>query len=179
MTSEEKNLLAKTYFEIGELHGRTISKDTLITLVNSFQDLPFRSVFNALNEWMMNGTHFPLPAHIRQKIVPVIDDKDNALDAVNRVISAVSKYGYTNPLSAREFIGELGWETVTRFGGWKGLCEHLNGENEGVLRAQLRELALVVSKKAKRDELDLAPALPSPAVNDVAALIGSTMKRLE
>jgi hypothetical protein len=178
MTSEQKTILGKLYFEIGELHGRTISKDTLITMVNSFNDLNFGQVHSVMQGWLMNGTHFPLPAHIRQKVVPQMDDKDNAIDAVNRIIAAVSRFGWTNSQSAKEFMGELAWETCTRFGGWKSLCETLCGENEGILRAQLRELAGVVAKKSMRGELNLVPSLPTPETNHVKNLINTTIKSL-
>lgn len=176
MTNEQKTKLAKLYFEIGETHGRTISKDTLITLVNSFSDLDFTQVYSAMQDWLMNGTHFPVPANIRQKVIPQMDDKDHALDCVNRIIAAVSRFGYTNSESAKEFIGSLGWETVQRFGGWKSLCENLTGQNEGILRAQLRELAIVVSKKSKRGELELVPSLPTPEAKEISGLITATMK---
>lgn len=160
MNAEQKNKLAKIYFEIGEIHGRTISKDTLITLVNTFQDLNYDLVYKEMNLWLVSGTHFPLPAHIREKILPKLNEKDNAIDAVNTLIGCVSKFGYTNPNGAEKAMGELAWETTKRFGGWNKLCETLCIENEGMIRAQLRELAQVVSKKSMRGELDETQSLP-------------------
>lgn len=165
MNSEQKNKIAKLYFEIGELHGRTLSKDTLITLTNSFSDLPFDAVFKEMGNWFLNGTHFPLPAHIRAKLSPTITDKDEAIDAVNRIIAAVSLYGYPNLEQAKNYIGELGWEVVKRFGGWTRLCETLDSENEGMIRAQMRELAQVVFKKSLVGDLNTAPALPQAIKN--------------
>lgn len=163
MTTQQKNALAKIYFEIGELHGRTLSKETLITLVDSFADLNFDLVFKTMNEWLLNGLHFPLPAHIRQKIKPIIEDKDEVQESVNRILTAVSKFGYTNQEHAREYIGSLGWQIISGTGGWKNLCETLTNENLGIYRAQLRDYGHTVYKMSKTGNLNNAPELPQPA----------------
>jgi hypothetical protein len=174
MLPEEKNKIADLYFQIGEIHGRVLSKQTLISLVNSLDDLIFQDLYKTMQDWLKNGTHFPLPAHIRQKINPTINERDDSIDAVNRIISAVSKFGRNNNDRAREWIGELGWETCKRFGGWEILCEVLNFDNEGTIRAQLRELAQVVLKKSIRGELETRPTLPKP----ILSLVETCVKKI-
>jgi hypothetical protein len=158
-----KNEIATTWIQIAIMTGRTINQTTMELMLEAVADLPQENVLMALKNWAKNESTFPLPASIRQKIVPVIDDKEIAIDAVNRIIAAVSKYGWTNKHLAKDYIGELGWETTERFGGWVHLCENLNQNNEGMLRAQLRELAVVVNKKSMLGELDERPKLKTIA----------------
>lgn len=166
MNAEEKNKIAKIYFEIGEIHGRVLSKDTLITLVNAFDDLPFDSVFTEIKKWLLAGSHFPLPAHIRAKILPVKNESDDISEAVNRALSAVTSFGYCNSTEAKMFIGELGWQIIQGMGGWVHLCETLGSETpEGVMRKQMLDYGETVWKRVKRGEHHEAPRLPESVKN--------------
>jgi len=166
MTSEQKNSIAKLYFEIGELHGRVLSKDTLITLVNSFDDLNFEVVFKTMKDWLLNGTHFPLPAHIRQKILPSKNESDDISEAVNRSLAAVSKFGYCNSEQAKIYIGALGWQIIQGMGGWVHLCETLGIETPiGVMRKQMLDYGETVWKRVKRGEHNTPPELPESIIN--------------
>jgi len=176
MISSEKSYISNTLSAMAEIYGKTISTAAIIHMVESISDLDYMSVVQTLHDWSKTEKSFPYPADIRAKIFPENSDKDDAQDVANFVISAVSKFGYTNPTKAKEYIGDLGWEVVSRMGGWKHLCETLTLENEGMLRAQIREYTFTVSKRAKRGELELKPELPQPNRNQVQKLIGETFK---
>lgn len=160
---------------LATIAGKELNETALNAYANALSDLDQGSVISALNDWLKTGRGFPYPADIRAKVMPEIDPKENAIDAVSRIITAIGKFGHNNTSQAKVFIGELGWHTVERFGGWLHLCESVNSENEGIFRAQLRELAIVVSKKSMRGELDLAPSLPDKS--GIQNLISQTMKK--
>jgi len=161
---------------LATISGKELNEMALNAFIEALSDLEPSAVLASLQDWLRTGKGFPYPADIRAKVMPDLDPKDNAIDAVNRIITAIGRFGYTNPKQARDFIGELGWETVERFGGWLHLCENVNSENEGMFRAQLRELAVVVSKKSMRGELDKSPALPDRT--NVQQIISGAMKRI-
>jgi hypothetical protein len=155
-----RNQIAKMWVQIGMMTGKRLDREIMEMMLEAVADLPEELVLNALKTWAMTETTFPMPANIRAKINPTMSEKDVAIDAVNTAIACVSRFGYTNPQLASERMGELAWATVQRFGGWGHLCETLTNENEGMIRAQLRELAQVVFKKSQRGELDARPKLP-------------------
>jgi len=64
----------------------------------------------------------------------------DARDSASRVISSVSKFGYTRPEDAKAYVGPLGWIAIERMGGWVSFCEMLNTDNIGQLQAQIRDL---------------------------------------
>lgn len=156
--------------------GREMNEMLLNGYMEAVSDLDQEQVLDTLKSWLRTNKGFPHPADIRAKVMPELNPEDNAQDAANLAIACVSRYGYTNPEKARASMGELAWAVVHRMGGWQHLCETLNNQNEGMFRAQIRNLAEVVSKKSKRGELDIAPALPEPT-NNVTSLISKTMTK--
>lgn len=177
MNNFEKEKIAKLYAQIAIMYGRQLTQDVLIMMVNSMHDLNYYALEKIMTEWCSMENKFPYPADLRQKLNPTINERDMAVDAVNMAIMCVSKYGWTNPEGAKTKMGELAWETVKRFGGWEHLCGNLNAENEGIMRAQLRELAQVVMKKSIRGELDETQNLPTRF--DVQNLVNISVKSLE
>jgi hypothetical protein len=157
--------------------GREMNEMLLNGYMQAVSDLDQLAVLAALQSWLKTSRGFPHPADIREKVMPEISPEDDAEDAANLIISAVGKCGYTNPDKAREMIGELGWITVTRMGGWKHLCEVLDNDNESIYRAQIRNLAGTMRRKAIRGELDHVPMLPTSSSDEVQKLITQTFAK--
>lgn len=176
MTSTEKENIAKILPVMAEIAGATFSTAAIIMMVESMDDLDYASVIQTLTNWQRTEKKFPHPSDIRAKVMPEMDNKDDAILVANLIITAVSKYGYTNPEQARKFMGDLAWETVIKMSGWKHICETLTIDNEGIIRAQIRGMAEVVSKKAKRGELDQTPQLPQS--NEVRKLIANAFSEV-
>ena len=162
---------------LAEYYDKKLSENQLEMFVDDLSEITFEELQFAIKKYRKDPANvfFPLPAKLLAIITPIMNEKDEAQEVANLVISAVSKFGQTNPEEARKSIGELSWETARLMGGWKHLCEILTLENEGMLRAQLRGLAEVVSKKAKRGELDQVPQLPQS--NVVLKLISDTFNK--
>lgn len=176
MTSTEKENIAKILPVMAEIAGATFSTAAIIMMVESMDDLDYATVIQTLTNWQRTEKKFPHPSDIRAKVMPEMDNKDDAILVANLIITAVSKYGYTNPEQARKFMGDLAWETVIKMSGWKHICETLTIDNEGIIRAQIRGMAEVVSKKAKRGELDQTPQLPQS--NEVRKLIANAFSEV-
>lgn len=170
--------IKKQLVALAMIAGKDLNEIALAAFVEALSDLDQSAVLFALKDWIKTSKGFPYPSDIREKLMPEISDEDDAQDVANLVIAAVSSCGYTNPERAREKIGDLGWETVTRMGGWKNICETLNHENEGIYRAQIRDYAETVIRKSKRGQLDVAPSLPTPD-SYMQKLIAKNVKGIE
>ena len=104
---------------------------------------------------------------------------DIGQDVASKVIGAVSKFGSYRSAEAREFIGDIGWECVKRFGGWVTLCSELSEENKSMIFAQIRGLAQTVNKKAINGTLNQPQNFPTPIGGDVVQkLIGDFTKKV-
>lgn len=87
--------------------------------------------------------------------------EDESRAAAARVIKAVAKFGRTNPVQARTFVGDLGWRAIEEMGGWGSLCAQLTINNTSTYNSQLIHLCMSIYKRAQRGLLDVPPALPS------------------
>lgn len=176
MNGDQKAAVIEKLAVLAEMYGRTFSPNAIVHMSDAIDDLDFTSVMQTLNAWARTEKTFPHPADIREKIKPEINPEDDAQDVANLIIGAIGKYGYTNPESARMAMGELGWETVRRMGGWKSLCETVTLQNAATYRAQIRDYAGTVRRKAMRGELDERTALPRPAATEVQKLISKAFR---
>lgn len=178
MTPEEQIQIAELFTMSAEIAGLKLSPMAIDMQVRNVEDLPFDEVVKAILDFGKTQVGFPHPAKIREKIQPEISDGDVGEQVANLVLKCISKHGYTNPERARSEMGEIAWITVDGMGGWQNICQTTFNDQINTLRAQIRNYANVVAKKAKRGELHLAPALPS-AAGTVSAIVNETMKTLE
>lgn len=64
---------------------------------------------------------------------------DDAHQILGRIFEAASKFGGYQAERAANYIGELGWVAVQRFGGWDAFCM-IEEDDFGTARAQLRDI---------------------------------------
>jgi len=115
---------------------------------------------------------FPSIADIRNLIVPEPGPEVEAIEAANRIVEALSRFGGcnadVNEPRAREFVGELGWLVVQRHGGWVNLVESgIAADQIPTLKAQWRELAKALWARAKAGRIHQPPTLPRPATGQI------------
>lgn len=172
MTPQEVAKLKLLIIGTSKYYGQQVQDDVLALYVEDLEDLPFELVVQAFKDVRRDPktTRFPLPALIRDRIAPANTDENDAQAAVNRVIEAVSRFGWSNPDRAEAFIGELGWRVVRSDGGWRQVCEALTSENLNTSRAQWRTLALALIRRSRMGTLDTAPALPGKTTEALRAL---------
>lgn len=170
-----KAQIAQKIIGLAEYYDKTLTENQIEMFVEDLSVLTQDELNYAISRYRRNpdNSFFPLPGKLIALVHPVITEKDEAQDASHLIIAAVSKFGYTNPSPARMYMGELSWQAVQRMGGWKHLCEILTPDNEGMIKAQIRGLVEVVSKKAKLGQLETTPALPEKISSN------EILKRLE
>ena len=93
-------------------------------------------------------------------------DSDNAREAAERIVHAVSRYGWSNLTLAKEYIGELGWKCVEMQGGWQTVCSEVTHENQGFLKAQYREYCRTLIHRGRKGILELPPAIPRESLEN-------------
>lgn len=172
MNHSEKQQLKALVVATAMYYSQDIPDTVLEMFVEDLEDLPFIAVAQALKDVRRDPKTIrcPLPALIRNRIQPAETDENQALAAVSRVISAVSRFGWNNAGQAREYIGELGWSLVQLDGGWMTVCETLNQDNLGTMRAQWRQLAMSQIQRAKSGTINQAPALPVSVMDGLVGL---------
>lgn len=125
-------MATSAYYQL-KLEGHVISM-----YAKDLSDLLLEDVLEAYKKYRQypKNTRFPLPSQIRNILNQNINDEDKARDATGRIITAISKYGYSNPIEAKEYIGNLGWKVVERQGGWSTLCERVQNDQIPIYQAQ-------------------------------------------
>lgn len=178
MNLQEKQQLKAILVATALYYGQEIADSALALFVEDLEDLPFPQIVQALKEIRRDPktTRLPLPAVIRAKLNPEVDERSQAVMVSNSIWDAVGKFGWPNPDRAKAFLGELAWTTVERGGGWLNICQDANQSEPSIMKAQIRDLAVAVIQSAKSGQLHRLPELPKPE-NKVAQLI--QMKGME
>ncbi len=162
MTTNERSSVGVMWLRIAQVFGKSIEPQTMKVMLDAVDDLPADEVASVLASWMKTTrlARYPFPSEIRERLGHSEAPEDIGRDVASRIIESVSRFGWNNSESAKEFIGELGWVVVTRQGGWVTVCQELDENNKGVMQAQMRDLAITVYRRAQTGKLDQAPALP-------------------
>lgn len=174
MTNEQKKIIAAIFTVRAELTGKTFSQNAIRVMIEDLEGLEFDEILFILRDWGKKETSFPYPALIHEKLNPETSSREDGLHVANLIINCVSSCGYTNPEIARFKMGGLAWEVVRLMGGWKHICETTTLENENTLRAQIRDYAETISKKAKNGSLLELPELPEK--NEVLKITSGIFK---
>jgi hypothetical protein len=157
---------------LAEMCGKTLSEDLVAMYESALNSLGYHELSQALQEIILErGDRDPFPSikTIRERIIPAADAESDAIEASNRIVQALSKFGGVNAdlncNEAKLFIGELGWLIVERQGGWPSMCERILASQIPTLKAQWRELGKALYERARRGTLNTPPALPKPEKN--------------
>jgi len=128
----------------------------------------------ALHKAVTTLESFPTIAKIRELLGKgeVPNDK-KAIDASDRIINAVEKYGSYRWSDAKQYMGELGWQIVQNNGGWENVCE-VTYKELPIVKAQYRESAKALLEKAKFGDINAPPKLP--VSNDTKQIVSDALK---
>lgn len=122
---------------------------------------------------------FPRPIHaIMEYAHPQDTPLDAARLAANEIWDAIGRFGWPNGHRAKERLGSLAWECVERNGGWKAVCEASGETDAGIFKAQMRDLAEALYRRAQAGKLEQAVGMPEPE-NKVHELARNAMKSIE
>jgi hypothetical protein len=116
----------------------------------------------AMNILIMECRSWQMPTP--HQIVEKINNKPSRISEANevagRIMQAISDYGYTRGSEAHDFIGDLGWQVVRRFGGWTSLCCDMGLTlDPSSSRAQMRDIALALMDINDHRSIEEAPKL--------------------
>lgn len=179
MTEKDLTELKSVIAITAAYYGRDLLPKVIQMRAADLCDLPFERLRWAYETYRRNVKHKsdPLPAQIRELIEPSIEsDEAVATEAVARVITSVSKFGYNRGGDARQFIGELGWRIVEFQGGWGHLCRSLGDSIEiTTAQAQWKKLALSTLERARNGTLEKPPQIPK-SNKEKFATIGDAVK---
>jgi hypothetical protein len=100
----------------------------------------------------------PAPATFFELARPA-QDQFESIEAASRIIASIAKYGYNRFDEAKNYIGELGWTVVNRFGGWYSVCRSLTADNEGQKFAQYRDVAAAIIGREKLGLSQIPPKI--------------------
>ena len=143
------------------LMGGNVSQERLIGYVNYLSEYSYEEVQNALNKIVLTCDRFPTIKQIRSILEPELNGDQNAIDLAGTIISCISSIGGNNHEQAKKEIGEIGWQAVESYGGWRELCKISNNEI-GTANAQLRELCKV---KLQRKKIERTYALKAQRIS--------------
>ena len=156
-----KNDLMKIVFALGEYYDKKLTQSQLEMYAEDLAVLTPNELSFAIRRYRADPANefFPRPAKLVALARPEDSDLDVGRVVAARIMTAIGKFGWTQPEAAKAFIGELGWSVVTLQGGWQSICaldrDVLRGE-----QPRLRDLAVSVSQRARAGTLSLAPKLP-------------------
>lgn len=176
-----KQAIIEILEHLAAYYRATLSPVQFAMYAEDLSELTPEQLVKACKEYRRNPANkfFPLPSALIAIVKPVESDLDIGQDVASKVIGAVSKFGSYRSAEAREFIGDIGWECVKRFGGWVTLCSELSEENKSMIFAQIRGLAQTVNKKAINGTLNQPQNFPTPIGGDVVQkLIGDFTKKV-
>lgn len=151
MTQDERNKVGTAIAFTAQYYGREFKKEVLAMMVSDLEDLSATAVLEALNAYRRDpkSKTFPLPAQIRDLISPEINPEAEARELLGRVKSAITQFGYMQGESARNYIGDTGWQIVRDAGGWLNLCNSDFLVNDS-MQAQARNRLIDVVKYGEK-----------------------------
>lgn len=125
MNVDEIKELKKGIVLTAKYYGRDLPGEVVAMMADDLSDLEFSSVLSAYLAYRRDPKNraMPLPAQIREIICPVVSPNAEARELVERIKFAITKFGYASGKLAHEYIGDIGWRSVQRSGGWHALCE--------------------------------------------------------
>lgn len=145
MTGAKLTQIKAILVGLAEYYGITLSPNQLSMYADDLQTLSLQELNTCIKIIRTTSNYFPRPSVILEAARG--NYKDHGIELSNRIIEAMTKFGWSNPDQAKNHIGELGWKIVQQAGGWARICETSSDEQIPILRAQWRELAVVLLKK--------------------------------
>lgn len=158
MNQNERSQLANVILTTAKYYNKPVDRDMISMMVDDLSEFDFEKIMVAYKTFRLSPENkfFPLPAQIISIVKPTPSSELLSREIASRITGAVTKFGYSNTLLAKEFIGELGWKVVERKGGWSYICENLGlSLDPGTFEAQARELAKTELVKSTNPEFGL------------------------
>ncbi len=131
MTENEKVLLIeKELFSLAFYFNETrFTKQHFEMYAKDLSDKDFDQIKKGCELYRKDpkNSFFPVPP---TKILTYLqeDDIEESYEIIEEIMDCVKRYGWSNPVAAKNFLGDYGWSVVKVFGGWNSLCQNLGKE---------------------------------------------------
>lgn len=157
MTKQERIEVGQSWIGLAQMYGRDIPQIALKIMLDAIDDLPSKEIIHALVDWSRNSkqNRHPLPAELREMLKKELSIEARANEAANRIRQAITRIGWSEPVKAKEFMGDLAWAIVERSGGWTYICENHGVDlNPLTFHAQARDSAKAIIESSKLGHID-------------------------
>lgn len=143
MNEHDLKKLKMLIVNVADYYSKELKPAVITMMAEDLREFEYENVEAAFSKYRKQDKNFrfPMPAQIREIILQKLDNSSNAREIAAKVLESVSKFGYTSGTEAREYIGEVGWRAVERFGGWLYICQNLGVTIQlTTFNAQIRDL---------------------------------------
>ena len=125
MNHSEITELKKGIILTAQYYGRELKDAVIGMMADDLSDLDFQKVSAAFLSYRRNPKNkfFPLPAQIRELVLPEVTAQAQARNEIDNIKKAIRDYGYSNSTEARLFLGPVAWAIVQGNGGWLRICQ--------------------------------------------------------
>lgn len=147
LSQSERDELGLKLTELAFLYSYDLPKHN----ATKYIELLIKYLPNDLNRYLIaldkyvhdpKNKAFPSPMGLKNYLSSYLTDDAKAIEIAGRIRQAVTDHGWSAPDKAKEFIGDIGWKVVNRFGGWLYICENLGLDlNPLTFHAQARDVA--------------------------------------
>lgn len=125
---------------------KEIDKDLCAIWTGVLKDYSDEEIKGALGNAISTLNEWPTPSMIKRLCQGTSrTDEEIGQEVSSRIEGAISKFGYTSPDKAKEYVGEIGWVVVQQCGGWESICE-VDYDQLPSSRKQWRDIGTIVSK---------------------------------
>jgi len=143
--SEARGKVFEALRRLAIAKGQEVTIERIQIYVEYLSKFDGSMVMLALKQCFEEVKFFPDIAEIIKRING--DAETLAQEIQGKIMQAVELYGYSDPSSARNFIGDSGWRVVESCGGWLSICQ-CDINSIGMLRAHIDKSARSVLKLA-------------------------------
>lgn len=165
--------------------GVTLQQDIIRFYDQVFREIGYGEGVRAIEQTIVSRRSrdpFPSVADLKKIACREVDDMDEAVEAANRIIEAVTKFGYRKPEEAKAWMGDIAWYVVSKNSTWQDFCSSLLTKDVPMYRAQFRDLALSAIRRYKAGLLNVAPTFKALSGNSglarINALVSETTRKI-
>lgn len=136
---------------VAEYYNKALSDAQILMYSEDVSHLSIKDLRRAFDFYRAQNSRFPLPADMLQILNPTSDTRAYASEIIGRIVEAIVKYDVYEPRAAQTFIGDIGWGTVQKMGGWPYLCETYGTSRmpENHFTPQARDLTIAIIENRK------------------------------
>lgn len=156
--NEDIQQIKKFWVMVSAYYQRQLDSHVVQMYSEDCRNITIAELKSAFEQWRRSakGTFMPMPMQLVNLIHPEPDLNAEANEVVSKIREAIKKFGYMQTQEARQFMGELAYQTVEGCGGLMAICE---SNDEPSKWAQVREQAKAKMIRAAQGRSDVVPGL--------------------